>query len=101
MLKRIQESHLGIEKSKQRVPGILYWPRMHVQITDLIANSSSCLKHRKNNTKEPLIQHEVSDRPLEKIACNLFTLGEKNYLLTADHYSKWVEIGLLRDSSVS
>ena len=74
---------------------------MNGQISDLIANCSSCLKHRKNNVKEPLIQHEVPDRPWQKIACDLFTLGGKDYILTVDYYSKWVEIGFLRDSTVS
>ena len=101
MLKRIHESHLGIEKSKRRARDILHWPNMNGQISDLIANCSSCLKHRKSNVKEPLIQHEVPDRPWQKIACDLFTLGGKDYLLTVDYYSKWVEIGFLRDSTVS
>ncbi|KAL9951197.1 hypothetical protein ACROYT_G043817 [Oculina patagonica] len=100
MLKRIHESHLEIEKSKRRARDILYWPNMNAQITEVIANCSSCLKHRKNNTKEPLIQHEVPDRPWQKIACDLFTLGGKAYLLTVDYYSIWVEIGLLRDSTL-
>ncbi|KAL9967626.1 hypothetical protein ACROYT_G025898 [Oculina patagonica] len=99
MLKIVHESHLGIEKSKRRARDILYWPNMNAQITDVIANCISCLKHRKNNTKGPLIQHEVPDRPWQKIACDLFTLGGKDYLLTVNYYSKWVEIGLLRDST--
>ena len=32
MLKRIHESHLGIEKSKRRARDILYWPNMNGQI---------------------------------------------------------------------
>ena len=101
MLGKIHESHLGIEKSKRRARDLLYWPNMNAQITDLISNCSSCLKHRKNNAKEPLIQHEVPHRPWETIACDLFTLGGKDYLLTVDYYSKWVEVSLLRDSTVS
>ena len=63
-LKRIHEiSHLGIEKSRQRAQDILYWPNINAQIRDLIANCSSCLKYRKNNTKEPLIQNQVLDSP--------------------------------------
>ena len=49
MLERIHESPLGIEKSKRRARDILYWPNMNAQISDLIANCSSCLKQRKNN----------------------------------------------------
>ena len=74
---------------------------MNALITDLIVNYSSCLKYRKNHTKEQLIQHQVPDRPWQKIACDLFTLGGKDYLLIVDYYSKWVEIGLLGDSTVS
>ena len=101
MFKRIHESHLGIEKSKRRARDILYWPNMNAQISDLIANCSLCLKHRKNNVKEPLIQHDVPYRPWQKIVCDLFTLRGKDSLLTVDYYSKWVEIGFLRDSTMS
>jgi len=53
MLGKIHESHLGIEKSKRRARDLLYWPNMNAQITDLISNCSSRLKHRKQNAKEP------------------------------------------------
>ena len=101
MLKRNHESHLVIEKRKRRARDILYWPNMNAQISDLLANCSSCLKHRNNNVEELLIQHDVPDRPWQNIACDLFTLGGKDYLLTVDYYSKWVEIDLLRDSTMS
>ena len=101
MLKRIHESHLGIEKSNRRSRNNLYWPNMNAKISDLIANCKSCLNHRKKNAKEPLIQHEVPDRPWQKISCNLLTLEGKDYLLTVDYYSKWVQIGLLHDSTMS
>ena len=95
MFKRIHENHLGIEKSKQRACNILYWPNMNAQLTDLITNCSSCLKHRKDNTKESLTQHQLPDRLWQKIACDLVTLDGKDYLLTVDYQSEWVEIGLL------
>ena len=75
MLKIIPESHVGIEKITQTPRDSLYWPNMKAQISHLIANCSSCLQHRKNNVKEPLIQHEVPDRPWQKFSCDLFTLG--------------------------
>lgn len=56
---------------------------------------------RKNNTKEPLIQHQVPDMPRQKIACDLLALGGKDYLLSVNYYSKWGEIGLLRNSTMS
>ena len=35
MLQRIDESHLGIEKSKRRARDILYWPNINAQISEL------------------------------------------------------------------
>ena len=83
MLGKIHKNHLGIEKSKRGARDLLYWPNMNAQVTDLISNCSS---HRKNNAKKKaLIQHEVPHIPWEKIACDLFTLGGKDYLLTVDY----------------
>ena len=58
-------------------------------------------KTQEERCQRPLIQYDVPDRPWQKIDCGLFTFGGKEYLLTVDYFSKWVEIGLLRDSSMS
>lgn len=39
--------------------------------------------------------------PWQKIACDLLALGGKYYLLTVNYYSNWVEIGLLRNCTMS
>lgn len=101
MLSKIHESHLGIEKSKKRARDIMYWPNMSAQISDMISKCASCLKFQRAQTKEPLVQHDVPARPWEKLATDLFVLNGNNYLLTIDYFSKWVEMSLLKDTTVS
>ncbi|GFO09929.1 polyprotein [Plakobranchus ocellatus] len=63
MLEKIHEGHLGTAKCKQRARGLLHWPRMSQDITDLISRCSTCLKHRNKQRKETLINHELGEYP--------------------------------------
>ena len=42
--------------------------------------------------REPLIVHDVPERPWQKVGCDIFTLDEKDYLCTVDYYSGYFEI---------
>ena len=55
---------------------------MNAKITDYIQKCDVCMSLQKNQTKEPLICHEPTSRPWEKVATDIFTLDDKNYLCT-------------------
>ena len=42
--------------------------------------------------REPLIVHDVPERPWQKVGCDIFTLDHKDYLYTVDYYSGYFEI---------
>ncbi|XP_038045865.1 uncharacterized protein K02A2.6-like [Patiria miniata] len=96
MLKKIHESHLGIVKLKQRARAILYWPGMNLQIEDTVAKCAICQSSRKTQPAEPMIQHDIPDRPWSKLGADVFHLGV-NYLLVVDYYSKFPEVQALQD----
>ena len=52
-----------------------------------------------NQTKEPLIFHEPTTRPWEKVASDIFRLDDKNYLSTVDCYSGYFEVDQLRSKT--
>ena len=54
-----------------------------------------------NQTKEPLICHEPTSRPWEKVATYIFTLDDKNYLCTVDYYSGYFEVDQLHSKAVT
>ena len=74
--------------------------RHHVtkQITEHVLNCPVCLTHRQQNAKEPLLPHNVPDRPWQFIACDLFTLDNADYLVTVDMYSKYFEVDAMPDT---
>ena len=99
ILRRIHESHLGMEKCKSRARAVVYWPGMSADIENMVAKCSICLKYRNQNQKEPLMPHETPDRPWQKLGTDIFELYSKSYLIIVDYYSKYPELCLLRDKT--
>ncbi|XP_038069824.1 uncharacterized protein K02A2.6-like [Patiria miniata] len=54
--------------------------------------------YQSSQPKEPLISHGIPQRPWGKIGCDLFTLGNHDYLCTVDYYSDYFEIDPLPGS---
>jgi transposase InsO family protein len=99
MLSRIHESHLGINKCKQRARELLFWPGMSTQIEELVARCEMCATHRPMNSREPMIVSESPSRPWEMVGCDLFEFRGTYYLVCVDYYSKWPEIARLDNLS--
>ena len=88
-LQAIHEGHFGIEKSKQRGRSCVYWPAMSDDIEKLVKQCEVCNKFATSNWKEPMIPHEVSTRPWEKLGIDYFTLLNQDNLLIVDYFSKY------------
>ena len=98
MLSRIHESHQGIVKSKQHARSVLFWPGMNSQIEDIVSQYPTRTQFRKAQPAEPLISHEIPDRPWSKIATDLYHLNGPQYLVPVDYYSKFPEVILLNST---
>lgn len=101
MLKRIHESHLGIESCRRRARDVLFWPGMSQSITEMVNNCDVCNTYQKRQTKEPLHPHSVPERPWQKIGVDLFTFDQQEYLLLVDYHSKFIEVEWLRTDTRS
>ena len=69
VLSRIQEGHLGIDKSKARARQHAYWPRLNTQIESIVKQYETCQVHRES----------VRDS-WEQIATDIFHLKGNDYL---------------------
>jgi transposase InsO family protein len=99
ILRRIRESHLGMEKCKSRARAVVYWPGISADIERLVAKCSTCLKHQRSNQKEPLKPHTVPARAWQILGTDIFKYKSKSYLVIVDYYSKFPKISLLKDKS--
>ena len=101
MLDRIHEGHLGIELCKRRARESLFWPGISAQIEDKVSKCGVCQKHQRNQTREPMIPHEIPDGPWQSVSTDLFQVHGTNYVLIVDVFSGYPEISLLNQSTAS
>ncbi|KAK3084785.1 hypothetical protein FSP39_018986 [Pinctada imbricata] len=97
ILQRIHSSHIGIQNCVRRAREALYWPNMTADITNYVQQCAVCAAYQTDQCKEPLISHEIPDRPWQKIGTDLFQFDDRNYLITVDYYSDFFEIDRLHD----
>ena len=91
-LEVLHESHQGIDKTRARARGVIYWPGINRDISDMIERCATCLIFARSNSKEPLIPHPVPDGPFQHIAMDILTYAGRDYLVAVDCYSKYPEL---------
>jgi transposase InsO family protein len=101
MLERIHEGHQGIEKCKNRARKVMFWPGMNQHIETVIKSCHTCTKYRNKQQREPLLCHEIPQKPWQKVGTDLFRWENRDYVLVADYYSKFIEFLLLPDTKSS
>ena len=99
MLDLIHESHLGKEKCKSRARHLLYWPRMTLDIEDIVSNCVVCCKYKKANLKEPMISHAITPERFLKVGIDIMTFQNTDYLVIVDYFSKYPEVVPLPDKT--
>lgn len=99
MLHLLHEGHLGIEKTKAIARSCLYWPGISSEIEETVSRCPVCNSHRRKQQREPMMPHEVPQRPWAKVGVDLFQFAAKDYLLVVDYFSKYPEIALLEDKT--
>ena len=99
MIELVHETHQGIVKSKQRAREALYWPGMSSQVEAKVKDCSTCHDYAAAQQKEPMMPSKTPDYPWAEAASDIFTFKSKNYVLSVDYYSKYIEVTELNDLS--
>ena len=100
MIARVHSRHLGPDACGRRARDVLFWPGMVGQIKEQVQSCEVCNDFLARQQKEPLMTHKIPDTPWSKVGQDLFVLGKENYLVTADFYSDYFELDLLKDTTV-
>ena len=92
LLRQIHCGHLGTIKCQLHAKETIYWPGITKDIEDMVQNCETCLKFSANNCKPRLpstLGNEVPVTPWTKLAMDIFTFDNENYLLVVDYTSKF------------
>ena len=74
-------SHIGGEACIRRARDSLYWPRMTTGLNEYIAICKVCMAHRREQSKEPIQQHDFAAMPWSKVAVDLCDLDWRTLLV--------------------
>ena len=98
MLELVHETHSGTVKCRSRAKEVMSWPSVGSGLEKKVSHCSICAKvNMKIPPKEPLMNHELPDRPWSKIAADIFEYKNENYLVTVCYYSKWPHLQKLKN----
>lgn len=98
MLERIHAGHMGVTKCTKRARDILFWPKMSSDIEEMVLMCNTCLEKRNANPKEPIMPHEVPERPWQVVATDLFSWDGQDFVTVADYYSRYFEVNPFRNT---
>ena len=88
----IHGAHLRINGCLRRARETLFWPGMSDEIKNYINACETCRKCEVSNQKKPLMSHEAPSLPWEKVGIDLFSVEDRDYMVTVDYYSNFWKI---------
>ena len=66
---KIHHAHIGIQGCLRRAREVVYWPSMNQEITDYIEHCNTCNMYTSHPQQEPLVVHDVPERPWQEVGC--------------------------------
>ena len=99
LLRRIHNSHLGVNGCLNRARERLYWPGMTGDIKNHVSTCEACREYERSQTKETLKSHQMPSRPWQYVGADLFELEGKSYLVMSDYFSDFFELDHLRSTT--
>ena len=96
MLQEIHTAHLGVSGCTRRARETLFWPKMAYDIKSY-ETCETCRRYKISEPKQPLMPHNLPERPWEKIGVDLFQIQNDHYLIPVDYFSNFWEIDKLEN----
>ena len=99
--KKMHMAHLGTSSMLRRAREIVYWPNMNSEIQQMAESCDICQNMTPRQCKEPLIPRDKGSRPWQNVGCDLFSIHNRQYMVTVDYYSNFWEVDFLTSTSAS
>lgn len=99
MKTKVHAGHQGINSCLRRARNLIFWPGMSADIRTFIESCETCATHSFRQPEQPLQMHEVPEHPWQKVGSDIFTIQGRNYLVTVDYFSQYIEVDFLPDTT--
>ena len=87
LLKRIHNSHLGVNGCLNRARECVFWPGMTAEIKNHVTTCKACREHERGQAKEIMMSPETPSRPWQRVAADPSEFEGKTYLVTSNYFS--------------
>ena len=99
ILQKIHYGHRGMEKCRLWAKSCIFSNSINQDIDKIVHGCVICQEQQKAQCAESLKPHEISARPWQIAATDLFQFGRSHYMLVVDYYSKYPLVRKLKDFS--
>lgn len=89
VLQNLHTGHLGITKTQLRARNDVFWPTINKDIELMCRACNICQEHLPSQQHQPLQPTEIPSRPWSVLGTDLFQVGNDQYIIIADYYSKF------------
>lgn len=93
--RKLHAGHSGINSCLRRARELIFWPGMSSEIRQYIESCNVCASSASRQAPEPLYMHDIPDRPWQKVGTDIFTIKRRDYLVTVDYFSQFIEVDYL------
>ena len=74
---------------------------MSADIEKTVAQCATCATFRRQNNKQPMIPHEIPNRPWAKVGAYIFSFKDHNYLVVVDYFTIFPEVEQLTSKTAN
>ena len=98
---KVHAGHGGINSCERRARDLISWSGMSnvSRVSVELCNTSATYCARQ--PEQPPLTHGVPSRPWQKVSTYIFSIIERNYLITVDYFSVFIEVDYLQDITSS
>ena len=103
LLAALHRSHPGVTKMYELARQYYYWPGLHNDVKQMVADCTACHSHLPGQPNQPAPVQLPSDaiRPMTHVGTDLFQLGAQHWLLLVDRFSGYAWPWQLRSLTTS
>ena len=99
ILSQLHMAHQGIEKTRLLARETVFWPRINQHIEETCSSCELCQQMQPKQAREPMQMHEKPAVPWTKIATDLFQIGQQNFLIIGDYFTKYPVVVELKSTT--